>query len=289
LGNVILATTSPIVIAPAMHTEMWQNAATTANVSTLQQRGVFVIDPAVGRLTGSDTGVGRLPDAAEIVTTALNCVVEKDLAGKRILVVAGGTIEPIDPVRFIGNKSSGKQGIALVEEALSRGAEVTLIAANFSYTNRNAVICAVSSTAELLTELNNCVWNFDAVVMPAAVSDFRVASPSEVKLKKSGHDLELSLVENPDVISHIASLNKSTEVLVIGFAAETASGSELVQLAQEKLKRKQLDYIVANDVSGGAGFDSDENTVYICDQLNSMQISGSKRLIAAKILDLLAK
>lgn len=289
LGNVILATMAPIVIAPAMHTEMWQNQATKQNVEILRSRGALVIDPAVGRLTGSDTGVGRLPEPGFIVRSALSKVVPQDLIGKNVLIVAGGTREAIDPVRFLGNRSSGKQGIALVEEAVSRGADVTLVAANFSYYSPEVHGIEVVSTADLLVALKNLGSAFDIVVMPAAVADYRVQEPSLTKMKKSsgGPQLHLELAENPDVITGLAhsvhSANKGS--VVVGFAAETASQPELQALATQKLEKKNLDLIVANGVSANLAFDQDSNSVILVSKDDTHEVTGTKRQIAKAIFD----
>ncbi len=289
LGNIVLASTAPLVVAPAMHTEMWQNPATMANVVTLRDRGVLVIDPAVGRLTGTDTGVGRLPDPAYIVQSALSKVVAKDLANKSVLVVAGGTRESIDPVRYIGNRSSGKQGIALVEEAIARGAKVQLVAANVAYYSPEAVITNVVTTAELEVAIDALGTAFDYIVMPAAISDFRLENPNSSKLKKSttGARLELSLIQNPDVISNLSKkireVNPSAKV--VGFAAETVGGDELLDLAKGKLIRKGLDLVVANQVSESLGFDNDSNQVILIDSNSQQLVSGSKRVIAKAIFD----
>ncbi len=289
LGNVLLATTAPIAVAPAMHSEMWLNAATEANVSTLRARGITVIDPGIGRLTGEDTGVGRLPETNQLVQAALSLVTPKDMSGKSILVVAGGTREFIDPVRYIGNRSSGKQGIALVEEAVARGASVTLIAANFDYQSSQVKVIDVVDTDGLLAAISLLDLNFDFIVMPAAVSDYRAKSFSEKKIKRSSSSYSLELIANPDVIATLASEARKAnpEVRVVGFAAETESGSALVSLAKEKLSKKHLHLIVANDVSDGAAFDVDENSVHIISEKASKVVSGSKRLIAAEIYTVL--
>ena len=289
LGNVLLATTAPIAVAPAMHSEMWLNAATEANVSTLRARGITVIDPGIGRLTGEDTGVGRLPETNQLVQAALSLVTPKDLSGKSILVVAGGTREFIDPVRYIGNRSSGKQGIALVEEAVARGASVTLIAANFDYQSSQVKVIDVVDTDGLLAAISLLDLNFDFIVMPAAVSDYRAKSFSEKKIKRSSSSYSLELIANPDVIATLSSEARKVnpEVRVVGFAAETESGSALVSLAKEKLSKKHLHLIVANDVSDGAAFDVDENSVHIISEKASKVVSGSKRLIAAEIYTVL--
>jgi phosphopantothenoylcysteine decarboxylase/phosphopantothenate--cysteine ligase len=289
LGNVLLATTAPIAVAPAMHSEMWLNAATESNVSTLRARGITVIDPGTGRLTGEDTGVGRLPETNQLVQAALSLVTPKDLSGKSILVVAGGTREFIDPVRYIGNRSSGKQGIALVEEAVARGASVTLIAANFNYQSSQVKVIDVVDTDGLLAAMSLLDLNFDFIVMPAAVSDYRAKSFSEKKIKRSSSSYSLELIANPDVIATLSAEARKVnpEVRVVGFAAETESGSALLSLAKEKLSKKQLHLIVANDVSDGAAFDRDENSVHIISENTSKLVSGSKRLIAAEIYTVL--
>jgi phosphopantothenoylcysteine decarboxylase/phosphopantothenate--cysteine ligase len=289
LGNVLLATTAPIAVAPAMHSEMWLNAATESNVSTLRARGITVIDPGTGRLTGEDTGVGRLPEANQVVQATLSLVTPKDLSGKSILVVAGGTREFIDPVRYIGNRSSGKQGIALVEEAVARGATVTLIAANFDYQSSQVNVIDVVDTDGLLAAMSLLDLNFDFIVMPAAVSDYRAKSFSEKKIKRSSSSYSLELIANPDVIATLSAEARKVnpEVRVVGFAAETESGSALLSLAKEKLSKKHLHLIVANDVSDGAAFDRDENSVHIISENTSKLVSGSKRLIAAEIYTVL--
>jgi phosphopantothenoylcysteine decarboxylase/phosphopantothenate--cysteine ligase len=285
LGNVILATTAPVAVAPAMHTEMWFNSATEANVKTLRTRGITVIDPGSGRLTGDDVGVGRLPEAKQLVQATLNLVTPKDLVGKSVLVIAGGTREFIDPVRYIGNRSSGKQGIALVEEAVSRGASVTLIAANFDYESSQVSVHRVVDTDQLVLAISALKLDFDFIVMPAAVSDYRAKAVSDKKLKRTSSDYSLELIANPDVIASLSAEARrvNPNVRVVGFAAETAEGSDLMALAREKMARKHLDLIVANDVSGGAAFDVDENTVQIVSVRNSRVVTGTKRLIAAEI------
>jgi phosphopantothenoylcysteine decarboxylase/phosphopantothenate--cysteine ligase len=268
-----------------MHTEMWFNSATEANVKTLRARGITVIDPGSGRLTGDDVGVGRLPEANQLVLATLSLVTPKDLAGRSVLVIAGGTREFIDPVRYIGNRSSGKQGIALVEEAVARGASVTLIAANFDYESSQVSVRRVVDTDQLVSAISALKLDFDFIVMPAAVSDYRAKDVSEKKLKRTTSRYSLELIANPDVIASLAAEAKkmNPNVRVVGFAAETAEGLDLQALAREKLARKNLDLIVANDVSGGAAFDVDVNTVQIVSVRNSRVVTGTKRLIAAEI------
>jgi phosphopantothenoylcysteine decarboxylase/phosphopantothenate--cysteine ligase len=227
LLNVLLATKAQVVIAPAMHTEMWQHPATAANIATLRARGVVVIEPAVGRLTGDDSGPGRLPEPEQIVSEALEFLTPKDLAGVRITIAAGGTREPIDTVRYIGNRSSGKQGLALADAASSRGAMVTLIAINLEQDlSRFENVELVSTTAELEVALKSNLKSADVVLMPAAVSDFR---SSEVFAgKMSRHDsesIDIQLVANPDVLASLATLREQLDLhaKLVGFAADVLS------------------------------------------------------------------
>ncbi|WP_138275353.1 bifunctional phosphopantothenoylcysteine decarboxylase/phosphopantothenate--cysteine ligase CoaBC [Rhodoluna limnophila] len=291
LGNTLLATKAPVVVAPAMHTEMWQHPATVANIETLKKRDVWVLEPAVGRLTGQDSGPGRLPEPNEIVDFALSAVSKQDLAGKKFLITAGGTQEPIDPVRFIGNHSSGKQGLAIAAAASQRGAQVTLIAANINEipTGFNEVI-RVQSAAELQNAVLEQLPACDVLVMAAAVSDFRLAEPFDSKIKKSlvGDRLNLELVQNPDVLK--LAVDSSHTALIVGFAAETA-GSEtaLTELAVRKLVEKGCDFIVANDVSNGKVFGSDQNSAIILSKTGgATKATGTKSLVANELLDLLS-
>jgi phosphopantothenoylcysteine decarboxylase/phosphopantothenate--cysteine ligase len=289
LGNIVLATTAPIIVAPAMHTEMWANNATVANVLTLRARGIIVVEPGIGRLTGNDSGVGRLPEPSVIVSIVQAVATPKDLSGKKVLVVAGGTREPIDPVRYIGNRSSGKQGIALVEVALTRGATVTLVAANFEYTNRDVQTFSVSSAQDLKETLDSLSDEFDYVIMPAAVSDFRVENISHEKIKRVGDErLSIVLLPNQDLISEL-SHRLSTSTKIVGFAAETETGEKLVENARAKLTAKNLFMIVANDVSEGKAFDAEENSVVLITHHTSHQVSASKAEIANQIYSLLLK
>lgn len=296
LMNTLMATKAPILVAPAMHTEMWQNAATVANVATLRARGIEVLDPAVGRLTGADRGPGRLPEPEEIVAAAFALASPKDLTGKRILITAGGTQEPIDPVRFLGNHSSGKQGIALATEATKRGAKVTLIAANVSEPVPDIhELVRVSTAAELEAEVSGHLSFVDAVIMAAAVADFRVAATSEQKLKRSelGDEISLKLVANPDILKGLVSkiADDALNVISVGFAAETAdSENELQSLAQHKLASKGCDILVANNVSHGAVFGADQNSVLVLTKSGSVTSrDGSKASIANHILDVLGQ
>lgn len=289
LGNIVLATTAPIIVAPAMHTEMWTNQATLSNVQALRERGIKVIEPGVGRLTGSDSGVGRLPDISTILSAVEQVYTSKDLAGKKVLVVAGGTREPIDPVRYIGNRSSGKQGIALAEVAYARGADVTMIAANFEYDNPNVHYLSVITTQDLHSALVSLTDTYDYVVMPAAVSDYHLEKVSETKLKRVGSEtITLSLVPNTDLIAELSDrLPRTTKI--VGFAAETESGEVLISNATAKLRSKKLFMVVANDVTQGKAFDADHNDVVLVSEETAIPFSGSKREIAHEIFNVLLK
>lgn len=295
LGNVILATNAPVVIAPAMHTEMWLNQATVDNVAKLRDRGVVVIEPASGRLTGSDNGIGRLPEPEEIVEQALRALPAGDLAGHRLLITAGGTQEAIDPVRFIGNRSSGKQGIAIASEAVRRGAQVTLIASNIEEIPDGVGDVILARTAlDVANAVNEQLPLHDALIMAAAIADYRIENQSPLKLKRGelGARISLDLVANPDILKSAVERIKTEglNVVSVGFAAETAgSGDALTRLAQRKLIEKGCDILVANDVSGGAVFGSDSNSVLILTASGSATgRSGSKKATANQLLDMLA-
>lgn len=264
LTNTLLTATCPVVYAPAMHTEMWENPATRANVATLRARGAIVIEPAVGRLTGADTGKGRLPDPAAIFATALRVLrrggLAADLAGRHVVVTAGGTREPLDPVRFLGNRSSGKQGYALARAAVARGARVTVIAANITLpAPAGADIVTVGTTEELRKATLAAAADADAVVMAAAPADFRPASVAEKKIKKSddGAAPVLELVTNPDIAAELGAAKRPGQLLV-AFAAET---HDALENARAKLVRKRADLIVVNEVGTDLVFGADDNTV----------------------------
>ncbi len=294
LGNTLLVTKAPVVLAPAMHSEMWLHAATQQNIQTLTDRGVHILEPAVGRLTGEDSGIGRLPEPEDIVEFALSKVSSQDLSGKRFLITAGGTREEIDPVRFVGNKSSGKQGIAIAIEAARRGADVTLIAANISNVPSEIHnVIHVQNADQLNGAIDANLVICDVLVMAAAVADFKVSNPAANKLKRSelGDHLLLELVANVDILASSVRKIRSQglSVLTVGFAAETAAGSShLEELAKAKLATKGCDLIVANNVADGAVFDSDTNNVLILSQTGrSVAAEGSKRLVAAELLDVI--
>ena len=259
LTNVILASSSPILIVPAMHPEMWNDAATKANVATLRSRGYHVMDPDTGALTSGDVGQGRFPETSRILEEFSSVVgTSADLLGKKVLVTAGGTREAIDPVRFIGNQSSGKQGYAIARSAQQRGAKVTLISANSSLADIEGVrTLKVESARQMLEALESEFSQTDILVMSAAVADARPSQVADSKIKKSDYT-NISLVENPDILKTVSSLRKHQ--IIIGFAAET---SENLQIAQEKMAAKGADILYLNDVSGGDIFNSETTHGYI--------------------------
>jgi phosphopantothenoylcysteine decarboxylase/phosphopantothenate--cysteine ligase len=267
LTNIVLASTAPKILVPAMHTEMWSNPATVANVKTLQDRGFIVVAPDEGRMTGSDVGVGRYPEVSKIIEIInLTTHITADLAGKKILITAGGTREPIDPIRFIGNRSSGRQGFALAAAAASRGAQVHLIAANTDLPVIEGVTITSVETADQMAavleyEFSEC----DALIMSAAVADAKVANYSEQKIKKENLDV-VSFSKNPDILRNLSEKKKPGQIIV-GFAAETISGlAELQQRGEEKLVSKSLDLIYVNNVSDGAVFGSENTQGLIIDK-----------------------
>ena len=292
LTNIVLASTSPKILVPAMHPEMWSNAATVENVKVLKERGFYVIEPDVGRMTGSDFGVGRYPETIKIVE-AINKTVNQsaDLSGKRILITAGGTREPIDPIRFIGNRSSGKQGFALAMAAASRGAQVHLVTANTDLPIIEGITTTAVETAEqmaavLAVEFPHC----DALIMSAAVADAKVLNYSDIKIKKESLDT-VELDKNPDILKSLCQSKKLGQVIV-GFAAETSSNAlALEQSGFDKLSSKSLDIIYVNNVSGGAIFGSDKTEGLIIDkQKNVIKVPEiSKDTLSDILLDQLVR
>jgi len=292
LSNILLTARCPVVYAPAMHTEMWGHPATAANVATLRSRGSLVLEPATGRLTGSDTGPGRLPEPAELYQVALRVLARgsaglaADLTGRRVVVSAGGTREEIDPVRFIGNWSSGLQGYALARTATARGAQVTLIAANTGLADpAGALMVAVTSACELRDAAVKAAADADAVVMAAAVADYRPATRSEVKLKKSGAAPNpIPLTENPDVLRELSTTRRQPGQVIVGFAAET---DDLIANARAKLAAKGCDLIVVNRVGKGAGFGTADNEAEIlaADGQRTTVPRGPKEALADVIWD----
>lgn len=294
LTATLLTATCPVLVAPAMHTEMWLHPATQANVATLRSRGVHVLDPAVGRLTGSDSGPGRLPEPEEILAAALALVPgEGRLRGRHLVVSAGGTREPLDPVRFLGNRSSGKQGFAIADEALRMGARVTLVAANTTLpAPPGAELVEVETTEQLRSAVRAAAVGADVVVMAAAVADYRPERTAEHKIKKDGEAPVIRLVENPDVLAELVRDPPAPGLLVVGFAAETGDArATVLEHARAKARRKGADLLAVNDVSGGRGFGADENTLTILDRHGeqvSGPVSGSKHAVARHLLEVVA-
>jgi phosphopantothenoylcysteine decarboxylase/phosphopantothenate--cysteine ligase len=285
LTNLVLASNAVKVLVPAMHPNMWNNAATVANIALLQERGFHVMRPATGRLTGADSGVGRLPDTSEILSYLASVIAdEQDLLGRRVLVTAGGTREAIDPVRYIGNRSSGKQGYAIAQAALDRGAEVTILSANVNLPDPvGAIVVKVETTKDLEIELERYFSNSDLLVMAAAVADARPAQIGTEKLKKDSYR-EISLVENPDLVAQIS--QQKQQQVIVGFAAETSLN---VAEATRKLLAKGLDLIYLNDVSTGEIFGSDSTQgVFITKDGKEIPVSKSnKATLASQLLDLI--
>ncbi|MDZ5662011.1 bifunctional phosphopantothenoylcysteine decarboxylase/phosphopantothenate--cysteine ligase CoaBC [Nocardioides sp. S-58] len=300
LTNTLLTARCPVVFAPAMHTEMWEHPATQANVDTLRRRGAVVIEPAEGRLTGADTGKGRLPDPAEIFELVLGVLdrgadAAQDLAGRKVVVSAGGTREYLDPVRFLGNRSSGLQGYALARAAASRGAHVTLVSANVSLPDPAGVgVVRVETTEQLREAVVGATATADAVVMAAAPADFRPTAVSDAKIKKAddGSAPAIELVQNPDILAEISHDRARAGAVVVGFAAETGDTTgSVLELGRAKLARKGCDLLVVNDVSGGAVFGSTDNEAVIlgADGTAVEVARGSKTALAHVIWDEVAR
>jgi phosphopantothenoylcysteine decarboxylase/phosphopantothenate--cysteine ligase len=284
LTNVVAATSKPKFLVPAMHPQMWLNPTTQANVEILKSRGFAVMQPATGRLTGSDSGVGRFPETAEIIAAFLDHIGStQDLLGKKILISAGGTREAIDPVRYIGNRSSGKQGEALAVEARNRGAEVTMVLANSSVADIAGIqTLRVETAAQMHDVLKANIGAYDVLIMSAAVSDARPTTVAQEKIKKS--DLQtIDLVSNLDILKELSEVAKDSQIIV-GFAAET---SNLEEAGRMKLKSKKLDLVYVNDVSNGAVFASDESAGFLISaEGESIYIEQtSKAKVARYILD----
>lgn len=286
LTNVILASTSPILIVPAMHPAMWSNPATIENVKILKSRGIQVMEPEVGALTSGDTGKGRFPETSSILQVFQNSTLAgDDLRGKRVLVTAGGTREAIDPVRFIGNHSSGKQGVAIAEAALHRGAQVTLIAANVNEEIDSKIeIIRVESATQMLIELEKSFSKADFLFMAAAVADARVSNKASEKIKKSNLT-SLELVENPDLLLTL-SMRKDKQI-IIAFAAETEVSKDLDEAhnqARQKMIRKGADFMYLNDVSHGEIFGSDETRGWLISALDVEEVPKTTKKILANLL-----
>ncbi|GAA3330266.1 hypothetical protein GCM10017712_02800 [Curtobacterium citreum] len=352
LGTTLLATEAPVVLAPAMHPQMWEHPATVANVRTLEGRGVHLVGPVVGALTGDDAGIGRMAEPEEIVRSALAVVAEPgtgsgtstgtgtgngtgsrtgtstepdhttdagraagrgaslqagpgpgpgargeqgDLAGVRVVVSAGGTREPFDPVRFVGNRSSGRQGVAIAADAARRGAVVTLVAANVDgglTAGLDATVVPVGSAQELADAVHAAAVEADVVVMTAAVADYRPAEVREAKLKKDdqGDRMTLELVRNPDVLADLVAARRTGQIIV-GFAAETEPDREArLALGRAKIARKPADLLVVNHVGWSSGFEREENAIEVLVPGGHVvrETSGTKAEVAAAVLDLVA-
>jgi phosphopantothenoylcysteine decarboxylase/phosphopantothenate--cysteine ligase len=292
LTNTLLTARCPLLFVPAMHTEMWEHPATTENVATLRRRGAIVLEPASGRLTGADTGKGRMPEPDEIARLA-ELLLQKpaalpyDLAGRHVVVSAGGTREPLDPVRFLGNASSGKQGYAIAAVAAARGARVTLVSANVELPDPAAVdVVRVGSAIELREAVHKAAQDADAVVMAAAVADFRPSDAAAHKIKKSGAPpLPVALEENPDVLAELVA-NRRPGAVLVGFAAETGdSGASVLEHGRAKLAGKGCDLLVVNAVGPGKAFGQSHNAGVILDRDGSETIVeyGPKSVLAAAV------
>lgn len=284
LSAALIATEAPVVICPAMHTEMWEHVAVQENLRVLAERGVTIVPPEEGRLAGGDVGKGRLAEPETIVRVVADLFAPKDMEGLHVLVTAGGTREPIDPVRFIGNRSSGRQGLALASEAVSRGAKVTLVTAAAPPEQPTMEVVPVETAAEMEAAVLERAEGCDVIVMAAAVADFRPAVVSADKIKKERGVPVVELEATPDILAKLGSSKKPGQTLV-GFAAETF---DLRSNAAEKLHRKGADFIVANDVSvPGVGFEHDTNQVVIlsAEGTHVETEHTSKREIARTVFD----
>ena len=258
LTNILIATRAPVVVCPAMHTEMWEHPAVEAKIELLRSRGVHIVEPEAGRLAGGDIGKGRLADPADVVAAAERALADRDLEGLHVVVTAGGTREPIDAVRVIANRSSGKQGHAISEECVRRGANVTVVTTTELPTSPTVERIQVETASEMQTALNNVVPTADIVIMAAAVADFRPKNSVDGKIKKAGGVPEVTLEPTPDLLAAIGR-NRHSRQTIVGFAAETC---DVVTNARSKLERKCLDLVVANDVSAeGVGFAYGTNAV----------------------------
>lgn len=321
LGTTLLATDAPVVVAPAMHPQMWEHPATRANVATLRERGVHLVGPVVGALTGDDAGIGRMAEPEDIVAAALAVLdgptgtgagrrtgtdagtasgaatrgEQGDLSGVRVVVSAGGTREPFDPVRFVGNRSSGRQGLAIAADAAARGAVVTVVAANVEAgltAGIDATVVPVGSALELAEAVHAAAAEADVVVMTAAVADYRPAEVLAEKLKKDaqGERMTLELVRNPDVLADLVAARRTGQVIV-GFAAETEPDrAARIELGRAKIARKPADLLVVNHVGWSAGFEREENAIEVLVPGGEVvrETSGTKAEVAAAILDLVA-
>ena len=292
LTATMLTVTCPVLMAPAMHTEMWQHPATAANVATLRGRGITVLDPADGRLAGADTGRGRLPEPAVIAAAALALVGPRDLEGRSAVVSAGGTREALDPVRFLGNRSSGRQGVAVADALAARGARVTVVAAHTEVDPAGAWnhrVVSVVSARDLEVAMAAEAAQSDIVVMAAAVADYRPAQVQDAKMKKSGEALRLDLIENPDILAGLVARRRPGQVIV-GFAAETGDATtDALSHGRAKAIRKGADLLAINSVGEHTGFGDVTNSVLVVDSTGTDvgTASGTKAAVAAALVDLI--
>ncbi|MFH8757911.1 bifunctional phosphopantothenoylcysteine decarboxylase/phosphopantothenate--cysteine ligase CoaBC [Streptomyces atroolivaceus] len=294
LTNTLLTARCPVVFAPAMHTEMWEHPATQENVATLRRRGAVVVEPAVGRLTGADTGKGRLPDPGEIFQVCRRVLARgpgvPDLAGRHVVISAGGTREPLDPVRYLGNRSSGKQGYALARTAVARGARVTLVEANTGLPDpAGADVLRVGTAVQLREAVLKAAEDADVVVMAAAVADFRPAAYATGKIKKKDgqEPAPVALVRNPDILAEVAADRVRPGQIVVGFAAET---DDVLANGRAKLRRKGCDLLVVNEVGERKTFGSEENEAVVlgADGGETAVPYGPKEALADTVWDLVA-
>ena len=291
LGTTVLASTAPVVIAPAMHTEMWENAAVRANIDTLRARGIIVVGPESGALTGEDTGVGRMSEPQSIVEAALASVAPQTLQGRHVLISAGGTREPLDPVRYLGNRSTGAMGVALAEQALARGAEVTVVHAHLEVPlPRGVVGIAVSTSEEMLSAMMEAQPANEIILMAAAVADWRSVEVSEQKIQKSDglESWEPRLERTRDILQALVGAKRPGQ-MIVGFAAETDPDPEVRETtARKKLVSKQSDAIVLNLVGDRVGFGEVETAVtLITASPQSLTFEGTKSSVAGRLLDAL--
>ncbi|WP_206475655.1 bifunctional phosphopantothenoylcysteine decarboxylase/phosphopantothenate--cysteine ligase CoaBC [Microbacterium sp. KRD172] len=298
LGTTLLATTAPVAIAPAMHTEMWRHPSTQANIRTLRERGVSILGPGDGELTGGDSGPGRMLEPEVIVEGALSLLASEDLMGMRVVVSAGGTREPIDPVRFLGNRSSGRQGVALAAEAAARGADVELVAANITADvlaearHPRITVRTVGTAAQLGEAMRDAAASADVVIMAAAVADYRPAEASDQKLTKESGILDrIDLVENADIVAGLAASRPQGQTIV-AFAAETLSDPEQRrERARRKRERKGVDLLAVNLADAEHGFEKADNAIEIIGAEGAVVASadGSKRQVARALWDAVQK
>ena len=291
LGTTVLASTAPVVIAPAMHTEMWENSAVRANIDTLRARGIIVVGPESGALTGEDTGVGRMSEPQTIVEAALASVAPQTLKGRHVLISAGGTREPLDPVRYLGNRSTGAMGVALAEQALARGAEVTVVHAHLEVPlPRGVVGIAVSTSEEMLSAMMEAQPANEIILMAAAVADWRSVEVSEQKIQKSDglESWEPRLERTRDILQALVGAKRPGQ-MIVGFAAETDPDPEVRETtARKKLVSKQSDAIVLNLVGDRVGFGEVETAVtLITASPQSLTFEGTKSSVAGRLLDAL--